>query len=117
MPGYVFTLLSKVRKGESVVGIALCRNSAQPGKTLLVVFVGIVFSGAAGYAQMRCPADTRPGDLATQFSIAGGSVKMPAGAFLLVRKKNELGAIRLLSIDPTSTEWFGKSVYESYFSR
>ena len=40
---------------------------------------------------------------------------MPAGAFLLVRKHHELGAIRLISIDPTSTEWLGKSVYESFF--
>jgi hypothetical protein len=88
--------------------------AAKLGKKLLVV---IVLCGAAGYAQMRCPADTRPGDLATRFSITGGSVKMPAGAFLLIRKRKngEIGALRLTNIDPTSTEQDGKSTYESYF--
>jgi hypothetical protein len=86
--------------------------AAKLGKRLSVV---IVLSGAAGCAQMRCPADTRPGDLATRFSIAGGSVKMPAGAFLLIRKNGEIGALRLTNIDPTSTEQDGRSTYESYF--
>jgi hypothetical protein len=79
------------------------------------VIVVIVVSGAAGHSQVRCPTDTRADDLATRFVIDGGAMKMPIGAFLLVRKGNEIGAIRLISIDPTSTEWLGKSVYESYF--
>jgi hypothetical protein len=40
---------------------------------------------------------------------------MPIGAFLLIRKNGQIGAIRLTSIDPTATEYFGKSSYESYF--
>ena len=40
---------------------------------------------------------------------------MPVGAFLLVRKNRELGAIHLVSVEPGNSEWLGKSVYESYF--
>jgi hypothetical protein len=81
----------------------------------LALIVVMVLSDTAVYAQTRCPADSRAEDLATRFIIHGGTIKMPIGAFLLVRKKNEIGAIHLISIDPTSTEWLGKSVYESHF--
>jgi hypothetical protein len=81
-----------------------------------VALIGVlVLSDTAVYSQTRCPADSRMEDLATRFIIHGGTIKMPIGAFLLVRKKTDIGAIRLISIDPTSTEWLGKSVYESYF--
>ena len=79
------------------------------------VVAGIVLSGQIVIAQSRCPLDSRADNLATQFVISGGSVKMPIGAFLLVRKNGEIGAIRLTRIDPMATEDFGKSTYESYF--
>jgi hypothetical protein len=40
---------------------------------------------------------------------------MPIGAFVLVRKKGQVGAIRLTSIDPAATKWLGKSNWESFF--
>jgi hypothetical protein len=40
---------------------------------------------------------------------------MPIGAFLLVRKKGQIGAIRVTSIDSSATEWLGKSTWESFF--
>src|SRR5262249_49416729 len=40
---------------------------------------------------------------------------LPLGAFLLVRKDGQLGAIRVTGIDPAATEWFGKSTWESFF--
>jgi hypothetical protein len=84
-------------------------------KLLLVVTAAITMSACFVSAQTRCPADNRADDLATHFVIDGGDIEVPIGAFLLVRKGNEIGAIRLTSIDPTGTEWLGKSVYESYF--
>jgi hypothetical protein len=65
-------------------------------------------------AQTRCPMDTRDDDLATQFIVSAGSVEMPIGAFLLVRKGSEVGAIRLTGLEPLSADRFGKSTYESF---
>jgi hypothetical protein len=59
--------------------------------------------------------DNRAGDLATQFRIGGSSIQLPIGAFLLVRKNGEVGAIRLTNIDSKATEYLGKSTYESFF--
>lgn len=84
-------------------------------KTFLVTIVGIVMSSYFGIAQSRCSADSRSDNLATQFVVSGGSVKMPVGVFLLVRKNGAIGAIRLTNIDPASADLFGKSTYESYF--
>ena len=81
----------------------------------LVAVLGIGLMGEPGSAQVRCPEDKRAEDLATRFIVSAGSVRMPLGAFLLVRKKAEVGAIRLTSIDPTSTDSLGKSAYESYY--
>jgi hypothetical protein len=80
-----------------------------------VVVLIVILSRGTGNSQLRCPADTRADDLATRFVVSGGYVKIPVGAFLLVRKNGEIGAIRLTNIDPGSTEWVGKSTYESYF--
>ena len=84
-------------------------------RLFLVVLGGLAASSGFVNAQSRCPSDTRGGALATQFVIVGTSVKMPIGAFLLVRKNGEIGAIRLTSIDRANTEDFGKFTYESYF--
>jgi len=81
-------------------------------KTLLVTIVGIVMSGYFGIAQSRCSADSPADKLDTQFVVSGGSVKMPVGAFLLVRKNGAIGAIRLTNVDPGLE---GRSTYESYF--
>jgi hypothetical protein len=64
---------------------------------------------------MRCPEDIRSDDLATRFVISGGTVMMPVGAFLLVRKSGHIGAIRVISINPANTDYLGKTSYESYF--
>jgi hypothetical protein len=40
---------------------------------------------------------------------------MPKGAFLLIRKGKELGAIRFTSIEPGETKLMGKAAYESFF--
>jgi len=85
-------------------------------KVLLFVIVAIVLSSKSEIAQSRCPLETRSGDRATQFRIGGSSIQMPIGAFLLVRKNGEIGAIQLTSIDPRATEDIGMSSYESYSS-
>jgi hypothetical protein len=82
---------------------------------IAIVAVGLALNSAAAQPQTRCKVDTRPDELATRFIISAGSVKMPLGAFLLVRKDSHLGAIRLTSINTTATEWVGKSIYESFF--
>lgn len=81
----------------------------------LVVILGIALSAAAGNAQLRCPLDSQNDNLAAQFVVRGTSIQMPVGAFLLVRKNGEIGAIRLKNIDPAVTEDYGKFTYESYF--
>lgn len=81
----------------------------------MLVIGGMALSCTAGYAQTRCPEDKRADDHATRFVIGAGSVKMPIGAFLLVRKGFQIGAIRVTSIDSAATEWFGKFTYESFF--
>ena len=81
----------------------------------LVVIVGVALIGAVGYGQMPCFAGSRAEALTTDFVISGGRVKMPVGAFLLVRKNGKVGAIRLTKIDPAATEWVGKSTWESFF--
>jgi hypothetical protein len=84
-------------------------------KVFPFIIIGIVLRGGSGNAQLRCPADNRADALATQFVIGGPSIKMPVGAFLLIRKNGEIGAIHLTKIDSTSTDDLGKSTYESYF--
>ena len=81
----------------------------------LIVIVGIILSVAAGHGQVRCPIYSRSGDLATHFVISIGTVTMPVGAFLLIRKDGQIAAIRLTSIDPAATQYLGKSTYESFF--
>jgi hypothetical protein len=84
-------------------------------KVFQVSILAIVLNGGSGNAQLRCPMDSRDDELASRFVVSAGAVKMPIGAFLLIRKKAEIAAIRLTSIDPAATEWLGKSVYESYY--
>jgi hypothetical protein len=64
-------------------------------------------------AQVRCPQDKRADDLATRFVIKAGTIRLPIGAFLLVRKGARIGAIRLTGIDPAATQETGKSTWES----
>jgi hypothetical protein len=78
--------------------------------------LSITLFGCKGNAQQsRCLMDVREGEFATQFRVGGPSIQMPIGAFLLIRKGGQIGAIRLISIDPTATQNYGKSSYESYF--
>ena len=85
------------------------------GKSILVGLFLTILGGDSGNAQARCAGDTRTEDLAMRFVISAGSISMPVGAFLLVRKDRRIGAIRLTGIDPTGTEWLGKSKWESFF--
>src|SRR5438045_1118044 len=71
---------------------------AKLGKTLLVIIVGIVLNAELVNAELRCPLDNRNDNLATQFGIRGTSIQIPVGAFLLVRKNGEVGAIRLRTL-------------------
>ena len=83
-----------------------------------VIFYTLLASAcfAQGHAQrMRCPQDKSSEEVAPRFTVSIGTVSIPVGAFLLVRKNNQLGAIRITGIDPAATEWLGKSTYESYF--
>jgi hypothetical protein len=76
----------------------------------------VALFGCKGNAQSQCPADTRTGDLATQFRIGGAAIRMPVGAFLLIRKGGQIGAVRLVNIDSAERTDYGTSAYESYFS-
>ena len=65
--------------------------------------------------EMRCPQDKRSDADATQFRLSIGTVTMPVGAFLLVRKGTQLGVIRLTSLTPGANRAEGRSNYESFF--
>lgn len=82
----------------------------------LRLIAGLSLSASFGHAQIRCPGVSSANPLTDRFAIRGASIKMPLGAFLLVRKNGDIGAIRLISIDPAATEYLGKSTYESFFS-
>jgi hypothetical protein len=87
----------------------------QPGKMwfgyLTKLFAGAMFVCISIEAQTRCPQDSRLNAVATQFTVRAGSVQMPPGAFLLVKKNGHRGALRLTSIDSQS------AVYESVYER
>jgi hypothetical protein len=54
--------------------------------------------------------------------VHGSGVNLPVGKFLLIRKGNEVGALRLTRISqdtktkPRAREWLGTVAYESYFA-
>lgn len=56
------------------------------------------------------------------FCIHGSGVNLPIGKFLLIRKGNQIGALRLTRISPDTntkpraSEWLGTVAYESYFA-
>jgi len=79
------------------------------------LILGFVLSAALANAQAGCSGDNGAHDSADQFAIRSTSIKMPVGAFLLVRKNGEIGAIRLTNIDSKATEYLGRSTYESFF--
>jgi len=78
-------------------------------EALLVV---CALSPARGAAQIRCPQDLRQDDAATRFTVSMGAVSLPIGAFLLIRNGSQMGAFRLVSIDPAPPK-YDKARYES----
>lgn len=62
----------------------------------------------------------RPGQ--SGFCFHGPGVNMPLGQFLLARKGNQIGALRITRItpdtqtQPSGSEWLGTVAYESYFT-
>ena len=105
----------KTKENVAVASLSpvISRTKVVAGVLLLGTMGGVV-----GFAQhRRCPLDTRNDDFATRFVIHNGTVRMPMGAFLLVRKNGQIGAIRLTSINPNATQLFGKSAYESVFQK
>jgi hypothetical protein len=65
------------------------------------------------------PVQTSTG--ASGFCFHAGGVNLPVGKFLLIRKGNQFGALRITRIvpdkhsKPTENEWLGSVEYESYF--
>ena len=81
------------------------------GALLVAALLGTALA-ASQFAHSQCLP--HQSSVPQQFVVGGGSVKLPVGAFLLVRKSGEIGAIRLVKIDPVGAEWLGKSTFESY---
>jgi hypothetical protein len=83
-----------------------------------VLFVGGTLTVACGQAkQVGRVHDAETEEASPRFTVHGGVIKIPLGAFLLVRKNGEMGAIRITSVDSNATEFFGKSNYESIFQQ
>jgi hypothetical protein len=76
----------------------------------------MLLGSVPAHGQIRCPEDKGDDEASTRFVISIGTVTMPVGAFLLVRKQGQIGAIRLTSIDPAASRYEGKFNYESFFS-
>jgi hypothetical protein len=74
----------------------------------IVVTFGILLVVCKRGAQSQCSADAKRGEVAPEFRIANAAIQIPVGAFLLIRKNGEMGALRLTSVGGTSS-------YESYF--
>ena len=92
-------------------------KSFMPSKIAsLAVSVGIALSCGLARPQSSSATATQTDDPTASFKIAAGSVRLPVGAFLLIRKDGELGVIRVTSIEKTcDPELVGKSKYESYY--
>jgi hypothetical protein len=73
----------------------------------------------AAFSQKGESVQTSAG--AAGFCFHGVGVNLPVGKFLLIRKGNQFGAIRITRITPdkqskpTAGEWLGSVAYESYF--
>src|SRR5580692_4824857 len=79
--------------------------------SLVAALLGTALAASHGAHSQCLPQHA---DIPQKFVIEGGTVKLPVGAFMLVRKNGAIGAIRLVKIDPVGAEWLGKSTYESY---
>jgi len=84
-------------------------------KAFGVVAVLITLMGTFGQAQTACDVDSGSVGQSAQFLISAGTIKLPVGVFVLIRKSGHIGAIRLTQVDASATEWIGKSSYESVF--
>jgi hypothetical protein len=83
-------------------------------ESLLILVLSGISIGQLGSAQSQ--ERTATTDCSTsQFVFGPSEVSVPKGAFLLVRKGREIGAIMFTSIELTKTEDPGKATYESYF--
>lgn len=77
---------------------------------LIAAFLGTAFPSQIAHSQCLPYQSSIP----EKFVIEQGHIKLPVGAFLLVRKSGRIGGIRILKIDPVGAQWLGKSTYESY---
>jgi hypothetical protein len=89
-------------------------NQPNPLKLTLAIAVCNLFLAAPGCSQTPTG---RQG-----FCVHGSGVNLPIGKFLLIRKGNQVGALRLTRITrdtttkPRAGEWLGTVAYESYFA-
>ncbi len=69
-------------------------------------------------AQSACSHSPSAGGKEPAFVVRSGSITLPVGFFLLMRRGVSVGAIRLTSASTSGPDnWFGTSSYESLFQR
>jgi len=106
-------------KLETKLGVIEEREGSQmkkrDGASAFVLTVGLALIGICRNAHSQCGMDTQKPNEPVEFVVSGGYVKMPVGAFLLIRKNTAIGAIHLTKLIPGGTEMEGKSSFETYF--
>lgn len=84
-------------------------------RLLVAVILGTLVTGQFVHAQSPQAAAGQSDNSINQFVVGPSTILMPKGAFLLIRKGREIGAIRFTSIEQGDTVGVGRATYESYF--
>jgi len=88
-------------------------NQPSPIKLILAIAACNLLLAVPGYSQIPIGKQG--------FCVHGSGINLPVGKFLLIRKGNQVGALRLTRIirdtqtKPRANEWLGIVAYESYF--
>ena len=89
-------------------------NHSNPTKLMLMIATCALLRGMPVYSQTPIGQQG--------FCVHGSGMNLPVGKFLLIRKGNQVGALRLTRITtdtktkPRVAEWLGTVAYESYFA-
>jgi hypothetical protein len=84
-------------------------------RMLVLAMIVVLSSDRFLHAQSPQAPGVQANNSTSKFVVGPSTVLLPKGAFLLIRKGREIGAIRFTSIEQGGTIGTGKAVYESYF--
>jgi hypothetical protein len=82
---------------------------------IVVALIAATFICFPGQCLTQQAREGPVADAGDQFVVGPRATLMPKGAFLLIRKGRNIGAVRFTSIEPSGEFGVGKASYESYF--